>query len=458
MVGPLRTFSVWMSFVLLFLYGSYRKYGGASTVDPQLSIPEAELGYVEPVDAWEPQASTPAWLDTVVILVIAVALIAAAIVWLRARQQTQQNSIFDLRKNKATVVRPGDEKTRFADVAGAAEAKERLTDVVDFLRAPDRWARSGVRPPRGVLLEGPPGCGKTLLARAVAGEAGVPVHVISASEFVEMFVGVGAARMRDLFETAKKTAPCVVFIDEFDAVGRRRGAGIGMAHEEREQTLNQLLVALDGFETGGKVVVIAATNRVDLLDGALLRPGRFDVILRMTPLTADERLDALRIHLRGRKVLDNVDLPALAGRIAGLTGAAIEHLCNESAMHALRRTRGAGPGVDPLITPADLERVLEGRARAGRRFDAVDGALLDSASQLAQPDGAARVCATLSDGTEVTGEIVWVDASFLKVNTEAGPVVLAKRHVRTLRALTGTAELVSAPAVDPWANRVTGTA
>jgi cell division protease FtsH len=387
------------------------------------------------------------------VTLVPLALLLAALVYFVRRSRAGTSSIMEVRKSRARRLAPGTETLRFSDVGGAAEAKERLRDVVDFLQHPKRWTDAGVRPPRGVLLEGPPGCGKTLLARAVAGEAGVPVFVVSASEFVEMFVGVGAARIRDLFETAVKAAPAVIFIDELDAVGRRRGSGIGAGHDEREQTLNQLLVNLDGFERNPRVVVIAATNRADVLDRALLRPGRFDLRIPVMPLGDAERRETLAIHTRGKQLGPDVSLPALAARTAGWSGADLEHLANEATMAAMRRTRGQAGA--PVATQADFEKVLDARDARERRFDRLDQMVLESASQLAQPTGPVVVHLTLLDGTDLEGTLIWADATFLKLLPTGGEArIVPKRQVRALRALAGTGDVDVGEAVgDVWANR-----
>lgn len=241
--------------------------------------------------------------------------------------------------SKARIKQPQDEKrkTTFADVAGADEEKEELEEVVEFLKSPKRYKELGARVPKGVLLVGPPGTGKTLLARAVAGEAGVPFFSISGSDFVEMYVGVGASRVRDLFDQAKKNAPCIIFIDEIDAVGRQRGAGLGGGHDEREQTLNQLLVEMDGFGANEGVIMIAATNRPDILDRALLRPGRFDRQIVVSHPDVKGREEILRVHAKGKPLAPDVDLSVIAKSTAGFTGADLENLLNEAALLAARK-------------------------------------------------------------------------------------------------------------------------
>ena len=251
---------------------------------------------------------------------------------------------------KAKVKQIGDEKRRttFADVAGADEEKEELREIVEFLKRPGKYNELGARIPKGVLLVGPPGTGKTLLARAVAGEAGVPFFSISGSDFVEMFVGVGASRVRDLFDKAKKNHPCIIFIDEIDAVGRQRGAGLGGGHDEREQTLNQLLVEMDGFGANEGVIMIAATNRPDILDPALMRPGRFDRQVTVGYPDVKGREDILRVHAKGKPLAPDVNLATIAKSTAGFTGADLENLLNEAALLAARKDRRA-------ITMAEIE-------------------------------------------------------------------------------------------------------
>jgi len=243
--------------------------------------------------------------------------------------------------SKARTKLGSDEKKKvlFSDVAGADEEKEELQEVVDFLRNPNKFSDLGARIPKGVLLVGSPGTGKTLLAKAVAGESGVPFYSISGSDFVEMYVGVGASRVRDLFETAKKTAPCIIFIDEIDAVGRHRGAGLGGGHDEREQTLNQLLVEMDGFGVNDGVIVIAATNRPDILDPALLRPGRFDRQVTVSHPDIKGREEILKVHAKGKPLGSDVDLSTVAKSTAGFTGADLANLLNEAALHAARKKK-----------------------------------------------------------------------------------------------------------------------
>ncbi|MBF2034007.1 MAG: ATP-dependent zinc metalloprotease FtsH2 [Leptolyngbyaceae cyanobacterium T60_A2020_046] len=260
-------------------------------------------------------------------------------------------------KSKARFMMEAKTGVVFDDVAGIEEAKEELQEVVTFLKKPERFTAVGARIPKGVLLVGPPGTGKTLLAKAIAGEAGVPFFSISGSEFVEMFVGVGASRVRDLFKKAKENAPCIIFIDEIDAVGRQRGAGIGGGNDEREQTLNQLLTEMDGFEGNTGIIIIAATNRVDVLDSALLRPGRFDRQIMVDPPDVKGRLDILKVHARNKKLADEVSLEAIARRTPGFTGADLANLLNEAAILTARRRKDA---ITMGEIDAAVDRVIAG--------------------------------------------------------------------------------------------------
>ena len=290
------------------------------------------------------------------------------IVWLLWRMmrsvRTGQDQAMSFGRSRARVTRDVERpQVTFSDVAGAEEAKEELAEIVEFLKEPEKFIRLGARIPKGVLMVGPPGTGKTLMARAVAGEAGVPFFSISGSEFVEMFVGVGASRVRDLFERAKAEAPAIIFVDEIDAVGRHRGAGLGGGHDEREQTLNQILVEMDGFETGTNVIVIAATNRPDILDPALLRPGRFDRKVTMDNPDVQGRLDILKVHSKGKPLAADVDLPSMAKITSGFSGADLENLINEAAILTARRNKKA-IGMSEL--QESMERVVMGPERKTR--------------------------------------------------------------------------------------------
>ncbi len=394
------------------------------------------------------------FLTVMLYLVGAIVVLTIVVVMLR-RMRGGAGGILALGKSRARIL-PENRTAKFADVGGAEEAKKDLADIIDYLRAPKAWKSAGVRLPRGVLLEGPPGCGKTLLARAVAGEAKVPFFFVSASEFVEMFVGVGAARVRDMFENASKKAPCLVFIDELDAVGRRRGSGIGSAHDEREQTLNQLLSCMDGFETDDRVVVIAATNRPDVLDQALLRPGRLDRRIRIPLPDRKARIAILQVHTRNKPLASEVSVEEIADRCEGVNGASLESLANEAALLAVRRCREQGASTT-TVTRADFEAALRKSTEHKSTFDNLDQVLVESASQLAQPAGHVVIEATLHDGTHVQGELVWVDGTFLKLKHNGESRVVSKRQVRSLVALSG-AGTVSELVADPWAKQHTDVA
>ena len=302
-------------------------------------------------------------LETILVSVVPTLLLVGVFVFYMSRMSNQQDKTMSFAKTKARTTEAERPKVKFADVAGIDEAVEELQEVRDFLSDPERYQKMGARIPRGVLLVGPPGTGKTLLAKAVAGEAGVPFFSISGSDFVEMFVGVGASRVRDLFKQAKEAAPCIVFIDEIDAVGRQRGAGLGGGHDEREQTLNQLLVEMDGFEDNSAVILIAATNRPDILDPALLRPGRFDRRVTVDRPDVGGREKILRVHAKGKPLDDDVDFERLAKVTPGFTGADLANLMNESALLAARRhktTIGVGEVEEAM------ERVMAGPERKSR--------------------------------------------------------------------------------------------
>ncbi len=283
----------------------------------------------------------PAWgglLSIFTILLPTILLIGFFVFFMR-QAQGSNNQALSFGKSRARMF-AGDKPTiTFADVAGQEEAKQDLSEVVEFLKFPDKFAALGARIPRGVLMVGPPGTGKTLLSRAVAGEAGVPFFSISGSEFVEMFVGVGASRVRDLFDQAKRNAPCIIFIDEIDAVGRQRGAGLGGSHDEREQTLNQILVEMDGFDTNTNVIVVAATNRPDVLDPALIRPGRFDRQVVLDAPDVRGRIDILKVHVKGKPLADDVNLEVIARLTPGFSGADLMNAVNEAAILSARRTK-----------------------------------------------------------------------------------------------------------------------
>jgi cell division protease FtsH len=311
---------------------------------------------------FEPASRWGAWLGTLSFILPTLFLVGIFVFMMRQTQGTN-NQAMSFGKSRARLFTANRPSVTFSDVAGVEEAKEELVEVVEFLKYPEKFASLGARIPRGVLLVGPPGTGKTLLSRAVAGEAGVPFFSISGSEFVEMFVGVGASRVRDLFDQAKRNAPCIVFVDEIDAVGRQRGAGLGGSHDEREQTLNQILVEMDGFDSSTNVIVIAATNRPDVLDPALLRPGRFDRQVILDRPDIQGRRAILDVHVRGKPLEEDVSIEGLARQTPGFSGADLENLVNEAAILAARRNRKT-VGREELTEAID--RVIAGPQRKSR--------------------------------------------------------------------------------------------
>ncbi len=309
-----------------------------------------------------PAEETSGWV-TFFTSIIPFVIIFILFFFLLNQAQGGGSRVMNFGKSKAKLYSEEKKKVKFKDVAGADEEKQELVEVVEFLKDPRKFAELGARIPKGVLLVGPPGTGKTLLARAVAGEAGVPFFSISGSDFVEMFVGVGASRVRDLFENAKKNAPCIIFIDEIDAVGRQRGAGLGGGHDEREQTLNQLLVEMDGFGANEGIIIIAATNRPDILDPALLRPGRFDRQITVDRPDVTGREAVLKVHARNKPLDESVDLKAIAARTPGFSGADLENLLNEAALVAARQDKKK---IDNTDLDEATDRVIAGPAKKSR--------------------------------------------------------------------------------------------
>ena len=309
----------------------------------------------------DPEASS--WL-TIIIEVLPILLLVGATFWIFTRQIGGNNKSMDFGKSRAKLME-NDKKTTFKDVAGLTEEKEEVQEIIDFLKNPKKFQTMGARIPKGVLLVGPPGTGKTLLARAVAGEANVPFYYISGSDFVELFVGIGASRVRDMFKQAKMNAPCLIFIDEIDAVGRQRGTGLGGGHDEREQTLNQLLTEMDGFGANEGIIIIAATNRPDVLDPALLRPGRFDRQVTVALPDKNARMEILKVHARNKTLDKSVTLEYLAKRTPGFSGADLENLLNEAALLAVRRNKKE-------ISMAEIDeatdRVLMGPAKVTKKY------------------------------------------------------------------------------------------
>ena len=301
--------------------------------------------------------------DLLLNIIVILAVIGSVVAFLFITRQSGDKGVFSFGQSRAKLAAPNQIKVKFEDVAGCAEEKEELQEMVDFLRSPEKYKKLGAKIPKGVILSGSPGTGKTLLAKAVAGEAGVPFFHMSGSDFVEMFVGVGASRVRSLFNDAKKAAPSVIFIDEIDAVGRRRGSGLGGGHDEREQTLNQILVEMDGFDTNTNVIVMAATNRADVLDPALLRPGRFDRRVHVSEPDLYEREAILKIHAKGKPMRD-VDLMEVARATVGFTGADLANLLNEAALLAARRNKKE---ITPLEVSDATYRVMMGPEKNSKK-------------------------------------------------------------------------------------------
>ncbi|MCA8982959.1 MAG: AAA family ATPase [Planctomycetaceae bacterium] len=365
------------------------------------------------------------------------------------------HNLFQLRNSRARPVRDVDQ-AKFADIGGNREAVAMLEDLVDYIRNPRNWQALKARLPRGILLVGPPGTGKTLLARAVAGETNGTFFYTSASEFVEMFVGIGAARVRDTFEKAAAQQPAVIFIDELDAIGRRRGSGTGTMHEEREQTLNQLLVLLDGLEHHDQLVVMAATNRPDILDPALLRAGRFDRMLRLHPPSFEERIEILGIHTKDKPLADSISLERLARITEGFSGADLESLANDAALSAIRRNRGLEGHSSPVLLQAeDFESAMQIQTRGNRLFDQLDSVLVESTSQFAEPTGRAVAQITFPSGKVVVGDVLWMNATHIKLRlTDGTETVIAKEQAEQLKAMDGTDFVAATDFVpDPWSGR-----
>lgn len=427
-----------------------------SSMDPQVlrSLNEARIPYRAEGRTFSEVARNSDMSFFVVVLVV-IAVIVVLILFLRKTGTGTMQKLGEMRASKARHLGDSD-KAQFSDVGGNREAVETMEDIVDFLREPDRWKEAAARLPRGVLLVGPPGTGKTLLARAVAGETKAAFFYTSATEFVEMFVGVGAARIRDTFEKAAAQQPAVVFIDELDAVGRRRGSGYGAMHEEREQTLNQLLVLLDGLERHDRLVVIAATNRLDVLDPALLRSGRFDRVLRLEAPSYEDRLEILKIHTHAKPLDIEVSLDRIARMADGFTGADLESLTNEAALGAVRRARKASNGkLDVTLTNEDFDRAHKSLTSSNRQFNRLDSVLVESVSQFAEPTGRAVVRMTLTTGTVLEGDVVWMNTSHIKIRSPEGTdIIVAKETVEQIVSLEGTERTPEGDFVpDRWAGR-----
>jgi cell division protease FtsH len=334
---------------------------GFKTQGPLEQLPEADVQKLDENDVgrdYEPPSSD--WFTGLLYFLLPVGIIILFFLWLSRRQAGQMGAVMNIGRSRAKVYSTEKPKTTFQDVAGYGPVKEEIKEVVDFLKQPGKFKEIGARIPKGVLLVGPPGTGKTLIARAVAGEAGVPFVSVTGSDFMEMFVGVGAARVRDLFQTARKQAPAIIFVDEIDSIGRKRGAGLGGGHDEREQTLNQMLAEMDGFEATEGIVMMAATNRPDILDPALLRPGRFDRQILVPLPTQDERVSILKVHFRDKKISPDVDIDVIARGTPGMSGADLANLVNEAALFAVRRGENE---VHARDFEAARDRVLMGLKR-----------------------------------------------------------------------------------------------
>jgi cell division protease FtsH len=354
----------------------------ADRVEQKLRSYEAKPGHPKPkIETTSPQsASTMLWL--IMLLPTVVLLGAFYLMMRRARDQFDGGILGSFVKSPAKRHDKSKQRTTFNEVAGLENAKNELQEIVEFLKSPEKFQRLGGRIPKGVLLNGPPGTGKTLLARAVAGEAGVPFFSISGSEFIQMFVGVGASRVRDMFKTAKENSPCILFIDEIDAVGRIRGAGLGGGHDEREQTLNQILTEMDGFSPNESVIVLAATNRPDVLDPALLRPGRFDRHVTVDLPTKKGRLEILKVHSRNIPLADDVDLDRIARGTVGMSGADLANLVNEAALLATREDKlfvdmkDLDAALDKILMGAKREEIITGKDKRATAYHELGHALV----------------------------------------------------------------------------------
>lgn len=335
-------------------------------IDPGMVKDITDLSLQHGVDVSSKQSSGFNW-GSFLLTVVPLLMLVALFVFLMRGARGANNQAFNFSRSRARLSNGAKPTVTFTDVAGVEEAKQELQEIVEFLKSPEKFLALGARIPRGVLLIGAPGTGKTLLARAIAGEAGVPFFSISGSEFVEMFVGVGASRVRDLFDQAKRNAPCIVFVDEIDAVGRHRGAGLGGGHDEREQTLNQILVEMDGFDTSTNVIVLAATNRPDILDPALLRPGRFDrrVVLDLPDING--RTGILQVHAKGKPLDSSVNLETISRQTVGFSGADLANLVNEAAILAARRNKKTIAMID---LEESIDRVIAGPERKSRLISA----------------------------------------------------------------------------------------
>jgi len=359
--GSTTSYTVIVPTVLTDVYGDVRAASTRGNQDPSKVVVEAQ------------PAPDTSWLGLLLTAVLPLLIIGGFIFFMMRQAQGTNNQAMSFGKSRARMFLGNKTVVTFNDVAGVDEAKMELQEVVEFLKFPEKFNSLGARIPRGVLLVGPPGTGKTLMARAVAGEAGVPFFSISGSEFVEMFVGVGASRVRDLFDQAKRNSPCIVFVDEIDAVGRQRGAGLGGSHDEREQTLNQILVEMDGFDTNTNVIVVAATNRPDVLDPALLRPGRFDRQVILDRPDMKGRAEILRVHTKGKPLDKGVDVEGVAKQSPGFSGADLANLVNEAAILSARRNKKV---IGMSEFQEALERIIAGPERKSRVISDAEKAII----------------------------------------------------------------------------------
>jgi cell division protease FtsH len=331
------------------------------TTTGPIPLPDADQALLqEKVPGFEFHTPTSSWLSGLIPLLLPLVLLIAFFIWMQRRAAGQMGNVMSIGRSRAKAYSADKPSTTFADIAGYEGVKQEIKEVVDFLRMPERFKDIGARVPKGILLVGPPGTGKTLFARAVAGEAGVGFLSVTGSDFMEMFVGVGASRVRDLFQQARKMGRAIIFIDEIDSIGRKRGAGLGGGHDEREQTLNQMLAEMDGFETSEGIVIMAATNRPDILDPALLRPGRFDRQIVVPLPENEERLAILKVHCRDKKVAPDVDLEVMAKGTPGMSGADLANLVNEAALFAVRR---GSKEIERIDFESARDRVIMGARR-----------------------------------------------------------------------------------------------
>src|SRR5690242_11937944 len=401
---------------------------GAPTIDGKTAfstttkpdgIPDADLAELKKANVdvnYKPKPSN--LVGTILSFVLVIALIGALWWFIARRAQGQMGAVMNIGRSRAKIYNTDKPKTTFADVAGYGAVKEEITEVVDLLKVPGKFKEIGARIPKGVLLVGPPGTGKTLIARAVAGEAGVPFISITGSDFMEMFVGVGAARVRDLFQTARKQAPAIIFVDEIDSIGRKRGAGLGGGHDEREQTLNQMLSEMDGFEATEGIVMMAATNRPDILDPALLRPGRFDRQIMVPLPTQDERVEILKVHMRDKKIDPDVDVKIVARGTPGMSGADLANLVNEAALFAVRRQ---AQEVHRQDFDAARDRVLMGLKRESLALSA------EEKEVVAYHEGGHAVCAYVLEHADPLHKVTILPTGMALGVTHQLPV--EERHI-----------------------------